>query len=616
MTNLIPDWELPNHLAGNLIDMDRFRGRERATLPDDSWEPGQKARVHEVDFAGTHQMRAEQKSPGLHPQTRTPGWEDLTHPEGDAWGDAVRNLNAIEPYDPEKHGTYEPAEMYSQDSLDALEKAGFEPHEAGVWHRPVTTDEGEELGARHILVYDPGHRRPTDNSRAPWHLMTDPESVGVAFRTLRGHNGALAAADEDRAQIRRIPKQARRHLFIVESAGQSPGRANADDWLARNTPESFENEDWMREREGDPDQGYTHWEPEHETANGVDNYSDFRDPAGMTFDDHEDEGRAHVMPGSAYDFNSPDDDWRSISNGPGEDSAEPLPHEQDLADLGFNWRRRGDPNTTPAGEHLEGEYVRDQHTPEGQHMATHTIRRVPYSNTWHVESTGPSDSNFAYESSDHQFPHDAISRYHDNAERALLPARGYEPHRGRSGAITHWTRTDTGPTGDTYEHEISNQPVNGEGNDQGWLGHTVSENMIAPSHGTRPLHRYDLADVVREQDRTGRGLHPGGAQDYRLTRGELLGDPSVSSLLGNPGYVSDNFFGDGKVGSAHWSIPHPTDIERPINAEATYNWDKGGYDFKYTHDGLPIHPASPHFPAGAPVHVPGRQTRIPLEGAS
>ena len=241
---------------------------------------------------------------------------------------------------------------------------------------------------------------------------------------------------------------------------------------------------------------------------------------------------------------------------------------------------------------------------------------MPYSNTWHVESTDPSDSNFAYESSEHRFAGDAISRYHDNAERALLPTRGYEPHRGRSGAITHWTRTDTDPhSGQTYEHEIENQPNEGERTGTGWLGHTVSEGMIAPSYGTHALRRHDLADVVREQDRTGRGLHPGGSQDYRTSKNELLADPSVARL-GTPSYISDNFHGDGKVGKAIWQLPHPTDTEHPINVEANYNWDKGGYDFGYTHDGQRIYPTSEHFPAGAPVHVPGRQTRLPLEGAS
>lgn len=663
MTNLIPDsWELPSYLAGDLIPMDRFRDRERATVPDDSWEPGQDA---DVVMHPKWKVRRGPSTTELHPKDRTPGWEDLTRPSTsptystppiygpgldwsnpteETWAEAARRLNEVEPYDPEKHGPYEPAEMYSQDSLDALERAGFEPHEPGVWHRPVTTDEGEHLGASHILVYDPGHRRPTDNSRAPWHLMTDPESVGVAFSTLRGHRGALAAADEDRAQIRKIPKQARRYLAMVRlAAAQTPGRANADDWLARNPEESFEHDPreearrWMEDHAHE----YDEWHPDPSDYT----YGDFGDMAGQTF--HGDEAQSHVLPGSAYQFGESgrpgmsDEDWnrfhevreqRARPQLDDDDDSGDLPqHEQDLADLGFNWEHRGDPDTTPAAIHQEGVYVKHQHDPEGRHLATHMIYRDPATNSWHVDSTDPSESNFSYESSTHQFPSDAISRYHDNAERAFLPTRGYEPHRGRSWAITHWTRTDTDPnSGQQYEHEISNQPSEGERVGTGWLGHTVSEGMIAPSHGTGPLRRQDLADVVREQDRTGRGLHPGGSQDYRITRNELLGDPSVSRL-GTPNWVSD----DGKVNSALWKLPHPNPpsqtvfdptapnyarevpSENPwINAEARYNWDKGGYDFGYTHNGENIHPTSEHFPAGAPVHVPGRQTRLPLEGTS
>jgi len=178
--------------------------------------------------------------------------------------------------------------------------------------------------------------------------------------------------------------------------------------------------------------------------------------------------------------------------------------------------------------------------------------------------------------------------------------------------VTHWTRVDTDPqSGAEYYHEISNQPYD----HQGWLGQTHASNFnrsYAPE-GTRTQSvQPDLADVVREHDRIGRGLHPGGSQDYRTTKTELLSDPSVARL-GEPHWVSDNFYGDGKVGKALWTLPHPTDTEHPINAEATYNWDKGGYDFGYTHDGVRLYPNHEHFPAGAPVHVPGRQTQLPLE---
>ncbi len=223
MTTSIPDsWELPSYLAGDVLDMGRYRDdRDRFVVPDQSWKPGQDAKIHEVDFAGTHDMRQSQRDLDMLRANREK-WSDTTSPAD----------REIEPYDPAKHGPMEPAEVYSQDSLDALQGAGFSPHESGVWHRPVTTDEGEHLGASHIITYEPGHRRPSDGSRAPWHLMTDPETAGLAFPTLRGPRGALAAADEDVAQIRRMPKHARMYLAMV--AAQSPGRANADDWLAKN----------------------------------------------------------------------------------------------------------------------------------------------------------------------------------------------------------------------------------------------------------------------------------------------------------------------------------------------------------------------------------------------
>lgn len=550
-----------------------MHGRDSAqdVIPDD-WEPGQEARV--LPF----RRRAPQAAPSR-------DWEGLANSLGD-----------IEQYDPLKHR--DPAELYNHKDLDHLYSRGFYPVDAHTWQRPVTTDRGESLGVKHTIFYQPGHRNE-DGRLMPWHLMTDPEQVGTVHPTLHGPEGVFAAARAETLKLRNSPKFARLELLAVQ---KTPAQIAAEKWLEENSDE------------------FEHWEPNP----GDYTYRDYGDAAGQSF--HGDEAQSHVLPGSAYDpepQGMSDSDWERFHSereqrAPTnrfqeyEDEDYEVPqHEQDLADLGFNWQNRGDPNTTPVGEYQEGEYVRHQHDPEGRHIATHTIRRVPYTNTWHVESTDPSDSNFAYESSEHHFPGDAISRYHDNAERALLPTRGYEPHRGRSGAVTHWTRTDTDPhSGRTYEHEISNQPNEGEHTSTGWLGHTVSEGMIAPSHGTGPLREQDLADVVREHDRTGRGLHPGGSQDNRMTRDELLSDPSVARL-GTPHHISDRFYrGDNKVGSARWSMPHPTDTERPINAEATYNWDKGGYDFKYTHDGQRLFPNHEHFPAGAPVHVPGRQTHL------
>lgn len=123
-------------------------------------------------------------------------------------------LGDIEPYDPEIHGRG-PAELYSQDSLSALENSGFEPLEHGYWHRPVTNDVGDHV-ASHYLSYKPGFRGPEGNL-LPWNLTTDPDQVGESFRTLRGYNGALAAAEADAAQIRKMAKHARAYLRSVDA---------------------------------------------------------------------------------------------------------------------------------------------------------------------------------------------------------------------------------------------------------------------------------------------------------------------------------------------------------------------------------------------------------------
>lgn len=558
MTLTTDSWELPSHLAGDLLHMKGRPGRE--SVPAE--ETGKDAQVI------TH-----------------PKWRIRRGPAAPAPApveSVLQDWSEIAPPTEDDLAKYHRGDLVSQGHIDRLRAEGFEPDEDGSWHRRVTQANGEPIAAHHILTYQPGYRRPTNGERAPWILSTDPETVGIAFPSL---HGAVSAANADRDQVRRMSKVGSflSALMTKTAVEKTPAQIAAEKWLAEN------------------DDQFEHWEPNpHDYT-----YSDFTDVAGQSFGD-DDEGTSHVLPGSEYDFGN-NQGWEDQGGwSPTDDeSGDPEPHEQDLADLGFNWQHRGDPNTTPVGEHQEGEYVRHQHDPEGRHIATHTIRRVPYSNTWHVESTDPSDSNFAYESSEHRFPGEAISQYHDNAERAFLPTRGYEPHHGRSGAITHWTRTDTDPhSGQTYQHEISNQPSEGTG----WLGNTVSEGMIAPSHGINPLRRHDLADVVREHDRTGRGLHPGGSQDNRVTKDELLSHPSVARL-GTPRRVSDGFYGDNKVGSASWSWSHPH-WPHPINAEATYNWDKGGYDFKYTSDGEWLAASHNHVPDGAPIHVPGRQTRL------
>lgn len=175
--------------------MGKYRDREREAIPDDDWEEGQDAQVI------VHPKWKIRRGPSV----------PAAKPEESDWTDAAKNLSKIEPFDPAKY--HEPPELYSQDSLDALRESGFyQENEPGVWHRPVTTDAGEDLGARHTIVYEPGHRRPSDNSRAPWHLLTDPETAGEAFRT---PGGAISAADADQERIRRLPKHAR--LYLVSS---------------------------------------------------------------------------------------------------------------------------------------------------------------------------------------------------------------------------------------------------------------------------------------------------------------------------------------------------------------------------------------------------------------
>jgi hypothetical protein len=160
-----------------------------------------------------------------------------------------------------------------------------------------------------------------------------------------------------------------------------------------------------------------------------------------------------------------------------------------------------------------------------------------------------------------------------------------------------------------YEHEIFFPESEG-----GFTGQTLNNSMQHgnwATNGSQSHHSHDLADVVREQDDLGRGRHPGGVQDHRLSSDELLNDPSVSRL-GRPTTMSSNFYGDGRVGRANWHMPHP-ETPHGVNAEAVYNWDKGGYDFKYTSDGVRLAPTHNYVPEGAPVHVPGRAPQLSLE---
>lgn len=658
MTTLIPDsWELPAYTAGDLVPMDDWEHLRRDRITDNI---GGAPVVRLNDKMRREIQRIKRSRPA-------------PEPERD-WGAGLRALEDMPPYDPSEHPD---RDFYNQDDLDHLAQHGFSPTgDPGVWSRHVTHPSGQAMAAQHILTYDPEHRRPTTGERAPWVLTTDPDTVGIAFPSLRGNRGAMAAANADQEAVRRMSKVGAfithlSHLMFRTAADKTPAQIAAEKWLSENQdfehpPES--DEDWMRAREGDPDEGYTHWEPGYEgTQHGE--YSNVRDQAGQTFGP-EGEGRSFVMPGwhagDTWEHPGEENPSRPIHQrywseqdledheharshmpeprdhqGEDEDSGDLPEHEQHLEELGFNWRNRGDRDTTPVGEYLNGEYVREQHDPEGNHVATHTMYEDPNGRSdmrWHLEHSPADTPGFVESHTTHRFPSDAISYYHHNAEQALLPSRGYEPHRAPSGIVSHWTRVDHDPqSGAEYHHEISNQPPSGDGNHQGWLGQTFGDHMnrsYAPNGARNQSVQPDLADVVREHDRIGRGLHPGGSQDYRTTRDELLSDPSVASL-GEPNWVHDSHFGDGKVGSANWQLPHPNPPSRTvfdptapgharevpsehpwINAEATYNWDKGGYDFGYTHNGERIYPTSEHFPAGAPVHVPGRQTRLPLEGAS
>lgn len=191
MTTLIPDsWELPSYLAGDLINMEPYR-RNQPSGPD---VPGRDARVFDLDYT------RDKRNNTVPPQT-----------ERD-WGAGLRSLEEMEPYDPEIHGRG-PAELYSQDSLDALEKSGFSPLEQGFWHRPVMNDAGEHVGS-HYISYKPGYRGPEGN-RLPWNVTTDPEEVGRSHRTLLGQSGALAFADADAANMMKMSKLARAYLAAV-----------------------------------------------------------------------------------------------------------------------------------------------------------------------------------------------------------------------------------------------------------------------------------------------------------------------------------------------------------------------------------------------------------------
>lgn len=399
------------------------------------------------------------------------------------------------------------------------------------------------------------------------------------------------------------------------AAGQSRGRQDADDWLSRNTPESFEHDPeaeraaaqrWMDEHAHE----YTEWHP----SGGDYTYGDFGDAAGQSFHG-QDESRSHVLPGSAYQEEDDDLSWED-HYAPGsrhdsddyevddEENEGLSPTEQSFEDHGFRWRVRNVERTPTNPSGSQAEYYREQHDPEGNHIATHVIRQDDSafgSPRWSL-TTALSDSRGTANTTSHLWAHDALDRYRQNAADALLPGRGYEPDRGRTGWARSWHRSEPAPDGNSYEHYIS-FPESGEG----FSGSSRHPSLSQPNYGNRServTHSFDLSDVVLEHDRISQGSHPGGRRDQRMTREQLVTHPSAS-VLGRPESQSTPQ-GDGLISRMTWRIPHPY-APRGVNAEAQYNWDSGNYEFRYTHDGTRLAPTHNYVPEGAPVTIPGRQ---------
>lgn len=223
MTTLIPDsWELPSYIAGDLVPMEKYRDRERMPVDSPEWEEGEGAPV--VSHP-KWKVRRGPAAPAPAPVEST--ISDWYNPESvqrrlEQMGDP----GEFKPYDP---SDYPDRDFYNQDDLDHLQLNGFDPHGPGEWHRPITDAEGNLSGAEHIITYHPGHRTPptTMHPRGelrPWHVTTDPETVGVAHANLRGPYGAMAAANAEQDQLSNLNK--RSHV------------ASADEWL-RNKRDEF-----------------------------------------------------------------------------------------------------------------------------------------------------------------------------------------------------------------------------------------------------------------------------------------------------------------------------------------------------------------------------------------
>jgi hypothetical protein len=159
VVTMIPDsWELPSYFAGDLINMPK--------RPQPPEEEGPNARVFDLNY------------------TRDRRNGTLYAPEPD-W----RGIDDIEPYDPSKH--IEPAELNSQNNIDALNRAGFDPIDRHAWQRHVLSDDQENLGTHYI------YRHPGD--ALPWHFAPDEDTATIPAKTLRG---ALSLADQHRNSLR------------------------------------------------------------------------------------------------------------------------------------------------------------------------------------------------------------------------------------------------------------------------------------------------------------------------------------------------------------------------------------------------------------------------------
>lgn len=312
------------------------------------------------------------------------------------------------------------------------------------------------------------------------------------------------------------------------AAAHSRGRQEAEDWLERNTPESFEEDSrdaarrWMDEHADE----YEEWHPRENDYT----YEGLGDAAGQQFTDYGD--YATAMPGH---FRTENVRLHQNPNHPSwedsdiEISREPLTHQfpddhedmdgveddddvdsefEKMARHGFNWEAL-DPSAGTPGNPLSpetpGRYVRHQRDPEGNHIATHVIQehagtRYPSTNLplWTVDSNivGGEPKRTNHTSADN-----ALDRYRQNSAEILLPSRGYEPDRGRTGWVRSWHRTDPSAQ-DHHDHVIDFPDFGEDGGPDGFSG--TSHSRRTGEINTH--HSYDLSDVVREHDRLG-GLH-------------------------------------------------------------------------------------------------------------